>query len=261
MIDIEKAKNRFQKFIQKYDDQKELGFTLKVTHTYHVIENAKTIATKLNLSKEDIKLAEIIALLHDIGRFEEITVLKQFDNGKFDHASYGTKMLFEDNLIREFLVDNSYDTIIKTAIKNHSKLEIENNLDKRCLLHTKIIRDADKLDNFRVKLEENIAAIFPGKIKTIEDIKNSTISPKVYETIKNKQCVNIKDRVTALDYWCCILGFIFDLNFKETYQIVKSNNYINLLIDKFNYQNSTTKNQMNEIKTLLNNYINHKINE
>ena len=149
MIDIEKAKKTFKNFLNNYN-KNELGFELKIVHTYHVVDNAKEIATKLNLSEEDIKLAELIALLHDIGRFEEITFLKKFDSVKFDHASHGVKMLFENNLIRDFIEDESYDQIIKLAIDNHSRLEIQEGLDERCLLHSKIIRDADKLDNFRL---------------------------------------------------------------------------------------------------------------
>ena len=106
MIDIEKAKNSFKKFLDKYKDKEDtLGFNLKVVHTYNVVKNAKIIAIKLNLSEEDIKLAELIALLHDIGRFEEVTALKRFDSIGFDHASYGVKMLFEDKLIRDFIED------------------------------------------------------------------------------------------------------------------------------------------------------------
>ena len=217
MIDIEKAKIEFNKFLDKYKDNNELGFRLKVVHTYHVVANAKLIAEKLSLSDEDIKLAEIIGLLHDIGRFEEITFLKRFDSVGFDHASYGVKMLFEDNLIRKFIENDVYDNIIKVAIENHSRLSIQGCLNERSLLHSKIIRDADKLDNFRVKKEERIEAIFPGKLKSREGMANSFLSDNVYETVKNRRCVNIQDRVTVLDYWVCVLAFIFDLNFKESF--------------------------------------------
>ena len=154
MIDIQKARIVFKKFLNKYNDKHELGFDLKVVHTYHVVDNAKTIATNLNLSEEDVNLAELIALLHDIGRFEELNFLKKFDSVGFDHASYGVKMLFDENLIRDFIEDNRYDDIIRVAIDNHSRLAIQDGLDERSLLHSKIIRDADKLDNFRVKKEE-----------------------------------------------------------------------------------------------------------
>ena len=80
MIDITYAKQAFKSFLERYkEDEDVLGFELKVVHTYHVVENAKLIAEKLQLDEEDAKLAELIALLHDTGRFEEITFLKQFD--------------------------------------------------------------------------------------------------------------------------------------------------------------------------------------
>lgn len=259
MIDIEKAKNSFKKFLEKYSDKEKLAFKLKVVHTYHVVENAKQIAVKLNLPDEEIKLAELIALLHDIGRFEEINFLKQFDSVRFDHASYAIKMLFEDNLIRTFIEDDRYDEIIKVAIYNHSRLAIEVGLNSQCLLHSKIIRDADKLDNFRVKKDEKIEAIFPGKVKSKDDMENSTLSDKVYNTVRNKKCVDIHDRLTILDYWVCVLAFIFDLNFKETYKIVKKNNYINILIDRFKYNDLVTKERMEDIKNIINEFIDNNV--
>ena len=259
MIDIEKARIEFKNFIDKYDNKNDLGFNLKVVHTYQVVTIAKNIATNLNLSEEDVNLAELIALLHDIGRFEELNYFKKFDIASFNHASYGVKMLFEDNLIRRFVEDDSYDNIIKVAIDNHNKLSIEDGLDDKSLLHVKIIRDADKLDNFRVKKEEKIEAIFPGKLKSKDELENSTISTKVYETIKENKCVDIHDRITLLDYWLCVLAFIFDLNFKESYQIVKENNYIDILIDRFKYNDLDTKNKMEEIKNIMNNFVENKL--
>ncbi|MCM1052884.1 MAG: HD domain-containing protein [Ruminococcus sp.] len=258
MIDIQKARIAFKDFLNRYEDKDTLGFNLKVVHTYHVVDNARTIATKLNLSEDDVYLAELIALLHDIGRFEEITFLKQFDSVKFDHASYGVKMLFEDNLIRNFIKDESYDEIIKIAIDNHSRLTIQDGLDERALLHSKIIRDADKLDNFRVKKEEKIEAIFPGKVRNMRDMEDSKLSYKVYNTVKEKKCVDIHDRVTLLDYWVCVLAFIFDLNFKESYEIVKNHNYINILIDRFNYNDLETRSKMEDIRLIMNSFIDCK---
>ena len=49
-IDILKAKEAFEKYVQKYDikDEKVL---LKIKHTYKVVENSKKIAERLNLSE------------------------------------------------------------------------------------------------------------------------------------------------------------------------------------------------------------------
>lgn len=260
MIDIEKAKITFKDFINEYEDKSDLGFELKIVHTYHVAENAKKIAQELKLSKEDIELAELIGILHDIGRFEELKITKELNSVKFDHAGHGSKMLFEEDMIRKFIEDSQYDNIIKKSIENHSRLEIEENLDERTLLHSKIIRDADKIDNYRVKKDEKVEAIFPKRVNKIEDMEEPKLSDKVYNTILDKKCVDIHDRVTPLDFWICILAFTFDLNFDVSYKIVKENDYINVLIDRFKYKDIETKSRMENIRKIINEYIDEKIN-
>ena len=259
MIDIENAKIEFKQFLEEYKNQDDLGFDLKVVHTYHVTENARNLAKALNLKQEDIELAELIGLLHDIGRFEELKILSKFDSVGFNHAEHGVKMLFDEGLIRKFIKDSKYDNIIKSAIVNHSKLVIENGLDERTLLHCKIIRDSDKLDNFRVKEEEKIEAIFPKIVNTKEDIENSVMSENVYNSIKKLKCVKLIDRKTPIDYLVCILAFVFDLNFSVSYNIVKEHDYINHLIDRFNYRIENTRKKMEEVRRIINNYIDNQI--
>lgn len=259
MIDIKKAKISFKEFLEQYDDKEHVSFKLKVVHTYHVSENARKIAEKLNLNKEDIELAELIGLLHDIGRFEELKITNELNSVKFNHAMHGSKMLFEQGLIKNFIKDRQYDEIIKKAIENHSKLEIEKGLDERTLLHSKIIRDADKLDNYRVKKEESIEAIFPTRVNKKEDMEESLLSNKVYDAVLSKKCVDIHDRVTPLDFWVCILAFTFDLNFDVTYRIVKENDYINVLIDRFDYKDKETKERMENIREIINKFVEEKI--
>ena len=260
MIDIEKAKIAFKDFINEYEDKSDLGFELKIIHTYHVAENAKKIAQELKLSKEDIELTELIGILHDIGRFEELKITKELNSVKFDHAGHGSKMLFEEDMIRKFIEDSQYDNIIKKSIENHSRLEIEENLDERTLLHSKIIRDADKIDNYRVKKDEKIEAIFPKRVNRIEDMEESKLSDIVYNTILDKKCVDIHDRVTPLDFWVCILAFTFDLNFGVSYKIVKESDYVNVLIDRFEYKNTETKNRMENIRKIINGFVDENIN-
>ncbi len=40
MIDLVKAKEQFQDYINNYNNQDDPGFELKVVHTYHVVDNA-----------------------------------------------------------------------------------------------------------------------------------------------------------------------------------------------------------------------------
>ena len=258
MIDLQKARIAFKEFISNYNNQEDPGFDLKVVHTYHVADNAIMIAKKLGLSEEDVNLAGLIGILHDIGRFDELKNLKKFDSVGNDHAMFASKILFEEGLITKFIDTDKYNNLIKKAIENHNKKQIEEGLLDTELLHAKIIRDADKLDNFRVKKEERIENVFPGIVNSKDDIENSLVSDNVYNSVMKEECVDIKDRKYPLDYCICVLAFIFDLYFKETLLMVKENNYVDNLIGKFKYNISNE--QMNDIRKVLNEYVEKRLN-
>ena len=55
-------------------------------------------------------LQRLIALLHDIGRFEQLKRYDSFEPGTMDHAAYGVKVLFDEGMIRRFLPDDKMGT-------------------------------------------------------------------------------------------------------------------------------------------------------
>ena len=110
----------------------------------------------MKLPAEDCELAQLIGLLHDIGRFEQLKCYNSFEPGTMDHAAFGVKVLFEERLIRRFVEEDKWDEIIKRAIGHHSDYCLKQITNERELMHAQIIRDADKLDNCRVKLETAI---------------------------------------------------------------------------------------------------------
>lgn len=131
MIDIIKAKKAFAEYVKNYDIKND-KIRLKVEHIERVSQTAKKLATKLELEDEDIKLAELIGLLHDIGRFEQLKQYNTFvDRNSINHGEFGVHVLFneKDGIIRNFIEDKQYDDIIKKAILNHNKdVHIENTL-------------------------------------------------------------------------------------------------------------------------------------
>ena len=56
---------------KKYFDLNNKMIMHKVNHTYRVVNNAKYICEDMKLDDEDKDLAMVIALLHDIGRFDQ----------------------------------------------------------------------------------------------------------------------------------------------------------------------------------------------
>lgn len=255
MIDFKNAEESFKDYLKDYD-LKDGSIKLKVKHTYEVVRKSENISKGLGLEKEDIELAKVIALLHDIGRFEQVKQTNDFvDSNGFDHAEYGIRILFEKGMIRNFIAIDKYDSVIKKAISNHNKYKIENGLKQKELLLSKIIRDADKLDNFRVKELEDFKNIFPGKYNS-ETINYESISLKVYNDFINCKCIRTEDRKTQIDFWISFIAFIFDLNFDISLNYIKEKNYIDVLIDRIECKNSDTKEKMEAIRKCAKTYIN-----
>lgn len=257
-MDFELAEKSFQEYLKNYDIN-DGSIALKIKHTYEVVKKSEYIANGLRLNKENIELAKIIALLHDIGRFEQIKEFGEFNDKKIEHAEFGVKVLFDNGLIRNFINEDKYDSIIYKAIYNHNKYKIKKNLNEKELLHCRIIRDADKLDNFRVKEKDKIEDMFP-KIYNENTINYETVSEKVYEDFIQHKCIKLEDRKTIIDYWVCVIAFIFDLNFNISLQYVKENNYIDVLVDRIEYKNKNTKQKMEDIRKCANKYIENRCN-
>jgi len=81
-------------------------------------------------------------------------------------------------------------------------------------------------------------------------VENSKISERVYNALMNRQCVNVKDRQTPLDYFVTIIGFYFDLNFEVTKRIVHEENLLERMTGRFEYKNETSRAQIQTILDL-----------
>lgn len=252
---FEFALEKFINFVNNNYDMNDTKVSHKLNHTLHVVSNAKFLCEKMNLDNENKEVALIIALLHDIGRFDQAKELKSFreDINNYDHATLGVKLLFEDNLIRSFIELDKYDEIIKIAIANHNKYIVAfDSMYEIEALHSKIIRDADKLDSFRAKYEDDIYTM--ANI-TQEEIETSLISDNVFNDFISEKTILNTDRKTPADIWISYIAFIYGLYFKESLLYIKENNYINKLIDRFNYELNDTKEKMKKIRNKGNKYI------
>ena len=256
MIDFEHSLKEFKKYLEQFDCNNG-KIQLKIRHTYGVVKASEYISSKLELDKENYELARLIALLHDIGRFEQLKQSNSFsDSNEIDHVILGNKILFEDNLISYFLDDRKYDQIISKAILNHNKLKVDDDLSDIELLHSKIIRDADKTDNFRVKAEEKIEDIMDNCNQKL--LENSTISDEIYNDFMNNKIIIHNKRKTYLDFWISYIAFIFDFNYNSGLEYIDNLNYINTIVNRLNYQDSDVKNKMQKIKEHALDYINKR---
>ena len=224
-MDFYTAKRQFNNYLKDYDCHND-KIRLKIVHTYGVVKESTDISARMRLSEEDTTLAKMIALLHDIGRFEQLKRFDSFLPDTMDHAAYGVKILFNndngENLIRRFVPESDFDDIIRISIAKHSDFKLEGISDARTLLHAKIIRDADKLDNCRVK-----------------------------DSILRHECILSSDRVTPMDYWISYLAYFYDINFRESLDIIEERNYIPRIIARIPYTHPETKELMKRVEEEL----------
>ncbi|MFV0249436.1 MAG: HD domain-containing protein [Bacilli bacterium] len=245
MIDFNKCIELFNEYIKNYD-KKEFNIKLKIDHTFRVVNFCEKIAKSLNLSEEDIVLAKVIGLLHDIGRFEQFTKYRTFSDIKsIDHASLGIEILKENNYISKYVEDIELQKVVLIAVDNHNKIKIEDNLNKIYLLFSKIVRDADKLDIL------DLYKIGDLKIDETEGV----ISDKVYFSIINELIINKNDCINKIDFDLVSASYIYDFNFGYSYIYISENNSIIWIIDELIKYCKTEVNKLNEIKEKINNYM------
>ena len=91
-MDYNRAKEVFEQYLDGYDREND-KVRLKIIHTYGVVDQSTELAKRLKLSAEDTDLARLIALLHDIGRFEQLKRFDSFLPDTMDHAAYGVHVL------------------------------------------------------------------------------------------------------------------------------------------------------------------------
>lgn len=205
----------FKKYTEKFNlSEKEIN--LNQGHSIAVMELMGELAFRLELSDEEIKLARLIGLLHDVGRFLQWEKYKTFsDHKSVDHAEIGADYLFKEGHIRDYIDDDKYDVIIEKAIKNHNKFEIEDGLDEKELLFAKMIRDMDKIDIYK-----QVAIKYEPKF----DVKE--INPKILEDFKNEKCISYSDVISASDGTINELSYIFNIYFNESFDmLVETDNF------------------------------------
>lgn len=310
-IDINHAIKEFEKYLNQFDREQE-RIKLKIVHTYGVMDSVRKIASLMNLDEENTKLAELIALLHDIGRFEQARLYNDFDPRLMDHAQFGVWLLFQPyqpsyeeiekseeseaseeskelekserkNLagertisdcdshteeccknqrenpifLRRFLQDETWDDIIYEAIDRHSRYAPGTVEDQQMMFHIQMIRDADKLDNCRVKLEESVEVLLN---MSAEEAGKQDITELVWESCEKRESVHSLDRKTMMDRWVSYLAYFYDINFKETYKSIQKEGYVDRLIDRIEYTNAETKEKMESLRKAIKKYIEMLVN-
>ena len=233
------------------DEEVQLGISLKELHTGYVTANSRQLAEHLHLSAHDADIAEIIGLFHDVGRFAQYSIYKTFNDAESeDHADLGVKTLDKLPFMKK-LTPNDYASV-QFAIKNHNKREIEPTNNETFLLLAKIIRDADKLDIYRV-LEPYL---LDGKAapKFVKSSATEDVSEDFVEDFMQGRQVDYYRIRTHGDRNLVRLLWVYDINFAWTLERVVERGYV----DKITKSLLPMNDKMQQGIKRLNEYIERK---
>jgi len=231
---LPKLKAWFEDYISQFSSDDPIiqeNMDLKAEHTRRVCVKIVTIGKSLNLSTEDLCMAEVSALLHDIGRFEQDRRYRTFSDYKSeDHAALGVNVI-ESKRILHGLDPEKIKIIIK-VIRYHNRMALPAEEEDQCLFFLKLLRDADKVDILRMVTDyyqDNTHTRNQGIELELPD--EPYISDPVYRALMNGKVVRMADLKTFNDFKLLQIGWIYDVNFFKTFQIIQGKRYLEKIRD------------------------------
>lgn len=218
--------NAYYGSFENLDQTQRLNFDIKKNHSERVALLAMTLAEKMKWTPAEADLAYLAGLLHDVGRFRQLSEFNTFnDERSVDHADLGVKILTEEGVLRIFEEESS--EIILQSIRNHNKLAVNATLKGKQLLFARLLRDADKIDILKVLSEYYTNKNGkPNHTLTWELPKKPEISKSVLKEVLSGKMVSKKNVVTENDVKVMQLSWVYDLNYKPSFEHLAKCRYL-----------------------------------
>ena len=201
------------------DDEVQRNFDLKELHTRKVCEAARLIAQ--GGGERRLMLAELAAMCHDLGRFPQYQEFRTFkDSESVNHAHLSARILTQSSLL-DFLPKGERDSVL-IAVRLHNVFQIPSGLPPEAEDLLRLVRDADKLDIWRVFIEyfyapehERASAAGLG----FPDLPDC--SPDVLAAVGAGNMVQLSMLKSLHDFKLLQLSWVYDINFLSTLRLVK----------------------------------------
>lgn len=282
-INREHIKKTFQEYTDRYDSANP-KIKLKIDHTYRVANLCEQIAQSLELSAAEVDLAWLSGMLHDVGRFEQLRRYNTFSDAQsIDHARFAVELLYDEGLIADYVPEISTTELVadartwrsmgganesptaqsedmplsdilqtlRIAIGEHSAYRIQKGLDERTRMFCQILRDADKVDIFRVICDTPMEEVYGFQTK---DILCSAITPEVMQAFYEHHAVLRKLKKCPADYIVAHGSLTFELVYPESLRIAKEQGYLKQMMS-FQSENPDTAEIFEDLRKDLNGYL------
>jgi hypothetical protein len=195
---------------------------LKLDHTLGVVKNACLIMSGEAWPEAERVAGEACALLHDAGRYSQLHEFGTFQDSKsIDHAARGVAVIEAERWLEE--LPAAERRIVLSTVALHNKKEVPAHLPAVTADLAHLVRDADKLDIFRV-LEE---AIVDGSLERNPEIAwdlqvKGSPSPEVVDAVSRGQPVSYAWIKTLSDFVLIQVGWLNGgLRFRTSLRLAK----------------------------------------
>lgn len=247
-------KNWFKKYYESFkreDDDFNSIIELKYNHSLRVCSEIIDIGESCELHENELRLAETMALLHDLGRFEQYSNYLTFSDKKsLNHSGLAVKILEENKVLNDLSPETT--DLIYNCILNHNKLEIPYESFGDELFYSKLLRDADKIDIFYVFTDyfEN-RTLYPGNTIELDLPDIPDINEENLLFLESGKLIKSENLKSFNDFKLMQLSWLFDINFSRSYEIIKERHYIEKIFNFLPYSEKTI-----QAKTNVLNYLN-----
>lgn len=254
-IDRQKALSAFQKYTNNYDVSDE-KVKLKIDHTYRVCALCEQIARESGFDADDIEIAWLTGLLHDVGRFEQLKRYGTFiDAQSIDHAEFGADILFKEGKVRDYVEDSSEDGLLEKTVRCHSSYRVPETYTQREQRFADLLRDADKIDILKVNVIVPVEEIYNV---TTYDLKNCMVSDGVMQAFYEEHAVLRSLKKTPVDNVVGHISLVYELVYPISCKIVCAQGHLDKLMD-FRSDVPATNEQFARIREKMKAYTNRQL--
>jgi len=204
------------------------NISLKENHCRRVSIEIAGLGAELGLDESELNLAEIIGLLHDVGRFEQYSRYGTFvDALSVNHARLGSRIIENSGILEE--LEPAEREIIHRAIINHSGLSIPPDEGERPAFFSRLLRDADKLDIWKVMLDYYSKGGGGDDAVGLNLPPDGEVSEEVLDDLYAGRPVDSSNIRNQNDFKLLQIGWVYDINFAPAMLKVLERGYLERL--------------------------------
>jgi hypothetical protein len=202
---------------------------LKEAHTARVCVTIRRLGRALKLSARQLRLAEAAGLLHDVGRFPQYARYRTFrDRDSENHGRIGLRVINRHRLLSAFSAAERAQ--LAQAVAYHNAAHLPPLADPTALFLLKLLRDADKLDIWRVVIGYSSGrGRTPAAVTEFDLPRKGVCSPAVLAALHGASVVPIDAVRSVCDAKLLYISWVFDLNFPVSFRETLRGCYVDRL--------------------------------